>query len=305
MTELRFDGRVAVITGAGTGLGRAHARLLASRGAKIVVNDLGCRVDGQGADAAPAEAVVNEIKAAGGEAVASTDSVSDAAGGARIIDQALDSYGRVDILVHNAGILRDKAFHNMDETMFDTVIAVHLKGAFNVAQPAYRWMRDAKYGRMVMTSSVAGLYGNFGQVNYGAAKAGLIGMAKSMAIEGARYGITSNVIVPAATTRMTKNLGGAQGMLMPPEMVSYAVAFLAHEQCTLSGDILIAVGGLISRGFVGESAGVFQREWSVADVAARLDEICNLEGFIAPASTMEHVAHFLAAAKSARPSDDP
>jgi NAD(P)-dependent dehydrogenase (short-subunit alcohol dehydrogenase family) len=198
LTELRFDDRVAVVTGAGNGLGRAHALLLAERGARVVVNDLGGSVAGDGADAGAAAAVVDEIRQRGGTAVASTDSVSSAAGGAAIVQTALDEFGRLDILINNAGILRDVTLHRMTAEQFESVIAVHLLGAFYVTQPAFVHMRERGYGRIVLTTSAAGLYGNFGQVNYSAAKMGLVGMAKSISLEGAKYDIRANVVAPVA-----------------------------------------------------------------------------------------------------------
>ena len=185
MNKLGYDGKVAVITGAGGGLGRQHALLLASRGALIVVNDLGGAVDGGGSDASAAQKVVDEIRAAGGEAVANHDSVSTPEGGESIIKTAIDAYGRVDIVINNAGILRDKTFHNMTSEFVDPVIDVHLKGAFNVTRPAWIHMREQGYGRVISTSSAAGIFGNFGQANYGAAKMGLVGFTRVLAAEGA------------------------------------------------------------------------------------------------------------------------
>jgi len=205
MNKLGYDGKVAVITGAGGGLGRQHALLLASRGALIVVNDLGGAVDGGGSDASAAQKVVDEIRAAGGEAVANHDSVSTPEGGESIIKTAIDAYGRVDIVINNAGILRDKTFHNMTSEFVDPVIDVHLKGAFNVTRPAWIHMREQGYGRVISTSSAAGIFGNFGQANYGAAKMGLVGFTRVLAAEGAKYNIKSNVIAPLALTRMTEN----------------------------------------------------------------------------------------------------
>ena len=190
MTEaLGFDGKVAIITGAGGGLGRQHALLMASRGALVVVNDLGGAVDGTGSDKGAADKVVDEIKALGGEAVADTNSVATAEGGEAIVQSALDAFGTVDIVINNAGILRDKAFHNMDESLVDPVFEVHLKGAFNVTGPAFRVMREKGYGRIISTSSAAGIFGNFGQANYGAAKMGLVGFTRVLAVEGARFNI--------------------------------------------------------------------------------------------------------------------
>ena len=205
MTELGFDGKVAIITGAGGGLGKQHALLLASRGALVVVNDLGGAVDGTGADVGAAQLVVDEINAAGGEAVADANSVATPEGGAAIVQTAIDAFGRVDIVVNNAGILRDKSFDNMNPELLDPVIDVHLRGAFHVTQPAWKHMREQNYGRIVSTSSSSGLFGNFGQANYGAAKMGLVGFTRVLAVEGAKYGIKANAIAPLALTRMTED----------------------------------------------------------------------------------------------------
>ena len=192
MPDLRFDGRVAIITGAGGGLGCSHALELARRGAQILVNDLGGALDGSGSSMSAADRVVDEIAAFGGTAAPNHDSVATPEGGQAIVQAALDAFGRVDIVINNAGILRDKAFHKMDNTMIDAVIDVHLKGAFYVSQPAFRLMREQGYGRIVNTTSASGLFGNFGQANYGAAKAGLAGLTRVLALEGAGRGINVN-----------------------------------------------------------------------------------------------------------------
>ncbi len=216
MTDLGFDGKVAIITGAGGGLGRQHALMMAKRGALIVVNDLGGSVDGTGSDKGAAQLVVDEIQAAGGEAVANTDSVATPEGGAAIVQSAVDAFGKVDIVINNAGILRDKSFHNMDADLFDPVIDVHLRGAFNVTQPAWKIMREQGYGRIVSTSSAAGIFGNFGQANYGAAKMGLVGFTNVLAVEGAKYNIKANAIAPLALTRMTEDILGGLGDKLQP-----------------------------------------------------------------------------------------
>jgi NAD(P)-dependent dehydrogenase (short-subunit alcohol dehydrogenase family) len=192
MAELGYDGKVAIITGAGGGLGRQHALLLAKRGALVVVNDLGGSIDGSGTDASAAQKVVDEIKAAGGEAVADHNSVATPEGGAAIVKTAVDAYGKVDIVINNAGILRDKSFHNMTPDLMNPVFDVHLKGAFHVTQPAYLIMREQGYGRIISTSSAAGIFGNFGQTNYGAAKMGLVGFTRVLAVEGAKFNIKAN-----------------------------------------------------------------------------------------------------------------
>src|SRR5260370_22491837 len=206
MAELRFDDRVAVVTGAGRGLGRSYALLLASKGAKVVVNDTGGSLTGDGLDTGPADEVVREIKAAGGEAVASTESVATPAGGQAIIQTALDHYGGIDILVHNAGTVRRAPLAEMSYEDFDALLDVHLLGAFNVVRPAFPLMCDAHYGRIVLTSSIGGLYGNHGVANYAAAKAGLVGLSNVVALEGAADGVLCNVIVPSAVTRMADGL---------------------------------------------------------------------------------------------------
>ncbi|MFM7687802.1 MAG: SDR family NAD(P)-dependent oxidoreductase [Actinomycetota bacterium] len=228
MSELGYDGKVVIITGAGGGLGRQHALLMAKRGALLVINDLGGAVDGSGSDKGAAERVVDEIKAAGGEAVADTNSVATPEGGKATGQAALDAYGKVDVVINNAGILRDKAFHNMEPELLNPVIDVHLRGAFHVTQPAWVVMREQGYGRIVSTSSAAGIFGNFGQTNYGAAKMGLVGFTRVLAVEGAKYNIKANAIAPLALTRMTENLIGALGDKLDPGLVSPLVAYLAH-----------------------------------------------------------------------------
>jgi NAD(P)-dependent dehydrogenase (short-subunit alcohol dehydrogenase family) len=234
MADLGFDGRVAIITGAGGGLGRSHALELARRGALIVVNDLGGSVDGTGSGTTAAQLVVDEIRAAGGEAVANYDSVATPEGGKAIIQTALDTWGRVDIIVNNAGILRDASFKNMDPDKVDAVIDVHLRGAFNVTQPAWEHMRNQGYGRIVNTSSGAGVFGNFGQANYGAAKMGLVGLTRVLAVEGAKNNIKANAIAPVAKTRMTEDLLGPVADKLLPELVTPVVVFLAHEELMLA-----------------------------------------------------------------------
>ena len=237
MTEMRLDGRVAIITGAGGGLGRAHALELSRRGAYVVVNDLGGALNGVGSSASAAELVVREISSAGGVAVANDDTVATAEGGESIVQCALDAFGRVDIVVNNAGILRDKAFHKLDSASVDQVIDVHLKGAFHVTMPAFRLMREQRYGRIISTSSASGLFGNFGQSNYGAAKAGLAGLTRVLAIEGAEHGIKANAIAPIARTRMTEGILGDLSSKVSPDSVSPLVAFLASEECSVNGNI--------------------------------------------------------------------
>src|SRR5689334_13394196 len=229
MTTLRFDGKVALVTGAGGGLGRSHALLLASRGAKVVVNDLGGSHTGEGKSASAADKVVDEIKAAGGQAVANYDSVED---GDKIIKTAIDAFGGIDIVVNNAGILRDVSFQKMTEQDWDLVYRVHVLGAMRVTHAAWPILRKKKYGRVVMTSSAAGIYGNFGQANYCAAKLGLLGLANCLAEEGRAKNIHVNTIAPVAASRMLSTVMPPEVVeIMKPEYVSPLVAWLCHETC--------------------------------------------------------------------------
>jgi NAD(P)-dependent dehydrogenase (short-subunit alcohol dehydrogenase family) len=288
MNELRFDDRVAIVTGAGRGLGRAHARLLASRGALVLVNDSGAAVDGENPDPSIAEAVAAEIRADGGVAVADGNSVSTAAGGEAIVAHALDEFGRLDIVVNNAGILQDKAFHNMTPEMFDAVVAVHLGGTFYVTKPAYVHMREQRYGRIVVTTSGAGTYGNFGQTNYSSAKMAVIGFARTVSTEGARYNIKANVISPAALSRMTESLmSESAARALPPHLVSPAVAWLCHEDCPVAGEIIAASAGRVARVFIGETPGFAKLDLTIEDVAEHFDEIMDVSGYVIPADIAE------------------
>ena len=243
--SLDFSDRVAVITGAGNGLGRSHAILLGSLGARIVVNDLGGSGSGEGSDATVADTVVEEIRAAGGEAVANPDSVTD---GDRIIECALDNFGRVDIVVNNAGILRDKSFHKMADEDWDLVYQVHLKGAYKVSRAAFPHMREQGYGRFVMTTSAAGIYGNFGQANYSACKLALHGLSQTIAVEGRSKGVQSNTIAPIAASRLMGTVMDEAAMaLLKPDVVSPLVAWLCHEDCDASGELFEVGAGWVSR----------------------------------------------------------
>ena len=294
MTEaLGFDGKVAIITGAGGGLGRQHALLMASRGALVVVNDLGGAVDGTGSDKGAADKVVDEIKALGGEAVADTNSVATAEGGEAIVQSALDAFGTVDIVINNAGILRDKAFHNMDESLVDPVFDVHLKGAFNVTGPAFRVMRDKGYGRIISTSSAAGIFGNFGQANYGAAKMGLVGFTRVLAVEGARFNIAANAIAPIALTRMTEDLLGDLGQKLQPDYVAPLVTFLAHESCDATGRVFSVGGGRVAEVFIGECQGFTEANLSPESVRDNWSTICDRDGYAVPAQIAEETKMFV------------
>src|SRR5919106_7002008 len=220
MADLSFDGRVAIITGAGGGLGREHALLLASRGAQVVINDLGGSVSGEGGDEGPAHTTAKEIEDLGGVAVADTNSVATPEGGEAIVKPAVDAFGKVDVVINNAGILRDKTFHNMTPELLNPVLDVHLKGAFHVTRPAWIKMRENGYGRVVNTASSAGVLGNFGQSNYGAAKMGLVGLTRVLAQEGAKYNIKCNAIAPVAKTRMTEDILGAMADRLEANLVS-------------------------------------------------------------------------------------
>jgi NAD(P)-dependent dehydrogenase (short-subunit alcohol dehydrogenase family) len=273
MDDLRFDGRVAVVTGGGRGLGRSYALLLASQGAKVVVNDPGGSIGGDGTDAAPADEVVREITAAGGEAVASTDSVATPEGGRAIVGTALERYGRIDILVHNAGNVRRASLKEMSYDDFEAVLDVHLRGAFHVVRPAFPQMCEAGYGRIVLTSSIGGLYGNHEVANYAVAKAGVIGLSNVAAIEGAPHGVKSNVIVPAAVTRMAEGIDTSAYPPMGPELVAPVVGWLAHESCSVTGEMLVALAGRVAKAVVIESPGVYRPSWSIAEVGEHIAAI--------------------------------
>jgi len=288
----RYGGRVAVVTGGGRGLGRAYALLLASRGAKVVVNDVGGDLTGDGADVGPAHEVVREITDAGGEAEANTDSVSTLDGGRAIIGSALDRYGRLDILIHNAGNVRRAALRDISYEDFDAVLDVHLRGAFHVVREAFPLMCDAGYGRIVLTSSIGGLYGNHDVVNYAVAKAGVLGLSNVAAIEGAAHGVRSNVIVPAAVTRMADGIDTSAYPPMGADLVAPAVGWLAHESCSVTGEIFTAIAGRVARVVVAETPGVYRPQWSVEDVGAELGGIRDFsEPVVFPVVPDGHTDH--------------
>jgi NAD(P)-dependent dehydrogenase (short-subunit alcohol dehydrogenase family) len=289
MADIRFDGRVAIVTGAGGGLGREHALLLAARGAKVVVNDLGAAVDGTGGSAGPAERTAKEIEDLGGVAVADGNTVATAAGGQAVVDTALAAFGRVDIVVNNAGILRDKAFHNLTPELLDPVLDVHLRGAFHVTRPAWARMREAGYGRVLLTASNAGILGNFGQSNYGAAKMGLVGLARVLAQEGARYGIKANVLAPIARTRMTEELLGELAPKLDPRLAAPVAAWLVHEDCPVSGEIYSVGGGRVARFFIGLTEGYANPELTLEDVRDNFDRVRDEAGYTVPVGVAEEI----------------
>jgi NAD(P)-dependent dehydrogenase (short-subunit alcohol dehydrogenase family) len=289
MADIRFDGRVAIVTGAGGGLGREHALLLAARGAKVVVNDLGGAVDGTGGSAGPAERTAKEIEGLGGVAVADSSTVATPEGGQAIVDTALEAFGRVDVVINNAGILRDKAFHNLTPELLDPVLDVHLKGAFHVTRPAWVRMREAGYGRVLLTASNAGILGNFGQSNYGAAKMGLVGLARVLAQEGARYGIKANVLAPIARTRMTEELLGPLAPKLDPRLVAPVAAWLVHEDCPVTGEIYSVGGGRVARFFVGLTEGYVNPELTLEDVRDHFDLVRDETGYTVPVGVAEEI----------------
>ena len=255
----------------------------------MVVNDLGGSVAGEGSDLGPADACAKEIRDLGGEAVADGSSVSTPEGGEQIVKSAMDAFGRVDIVVNNAGILRDKTFHNMTPELLNPVIDVHLKGAFFVTRPAWIQMREQGYGRIVNTSSGSGVLGNFGQTNYGAAKMGLVGLTRVLANEGAKHNIKANAIAPIARTRMTEELMGAAADKLDPELVSPIVAWLAHEDCPVTGEVYTVGGGRVARFFIGMTTGYYNPKLTLEDVRDHFDEIRDEKGYTVPANPGEEM----------------
>ncbi|GAA3140641.1 SDR family oxidoreductase [Planomonospora alba] len=283
MSELRFDGKVAVVTGAGHGLGRSHALALAERGAKVVVNDLGGALDGTGASSGPAAEVVELIRKNGGEAVVNADDVATPEGARAIVQSALDSFGRIDVVVNNAGILRDKSFGKMTVEEWDAVIAVHLRGSFLVSHAAFPHLKEQGYGRIINTSSPSGLFGSFGQANYSAAKMGLVGLTKTLGLEGARANIKVNAIAPIAWTRMTETLLPAEfESRFTPERISPLVVYLAHESCETSGEVFSVAAGRIARVFVAEGPGWKQEDHTVEDIRDNWEAIMAEQPYLTP-----------------------
>ncbi len=294
MKDIRFDGRVAVVTGAGSGLGRAHALELARRGARVVVNDPGGSVQGDGGDASVAQRVVQEIVAAGGQAIADHHSVATPESARHVIQAAISAWGRLDILVNNAGILRDKTLAKMDMHDFDQVVRVHLGGSAYCTHAALPHMQAGGYGRVVLTTSSAGLYGNFGQTNYGAAKLGLVGLMNALKHETAKYNILVNTVAPVAVTRMTEGLPFADLIeIATPDRVTPAVVFLASDACTFSGEIVAAGGNYFSRVQIVEGQGVRcpigtqpSAEW-VAENWARIADMNGARPFDSAMAAMD------------------
>jgi NAD(P)-dependent dehydrogenase (short-subunit alcohol dehydrogenase family) len=298
---LGFDNRVALVTGAARGLGRAHSLLLASRGAAVVVADVGSEVSGASGSAEPAGAVADEIVALGGKAVAATASVAEPEGGKQLVATALEHYGRLDIVINNAGILRDRTFGKMTADDVEAVIAVHLLGAFNVTIPAWSHMREQGYGRVLNTSSSAGLLGNFGQANYGAAKMGLVGLTRVLALEGRKYGIHVNAIAPLARTRMTEDVLGELVEHLDPDLVAPVAAWLVHEDCPVTGEFYSAAAGRVARYFIGLTRGYYDPDLTVEAVRDHFDEVRDTHGFLEPldaSGEMELLQEILAGAQT-------
>lgn len=311
--ELRFDDQVAVITGAGGGLGRQYALLLAARGARVVVNDTGASVTGKGSDADAASVTAGEIRRHGGEAVADSHDVTSPEGAQAIVDTALDALGRVDILINNAGIVGDAPFEDMTPDRFEPLLDVHLRGAFHVTRPAWRVMREQRYGRVLNTCSAAGILGAERMSNYGAAKTGLIGLTRVLAAEGADHGIKVNAIAPIAYTRMlTHSLDGAGPQDDPqareilndpvgqylqkldPARVAPVAAFLTHRDCPVSGEIYTVGAGHVARFFIGRTRGFFDPELSIEDVRDHLDQIRDESGYTVPGGPGDEMAELFA-----------
>ncbi len=316
--QLRFDRQVAVITGAAGGLGRQYALLLASRGARIVVNDTGGSVTGDGADVAAAHAAAEEIRRQGGEAVADTHSVTSPEGGEAIIDTALRAWGRVDIVINNAGIVGDAPFEEMTADRLEPLVNVHLEGAFYVTRPAWKVMREQRYGRVLNTCSAAGILGAERMSNYGAAKTGLIGLTRVLAVEGADHGIKVNAIAPIAATRMlTHSIDGATGRRtvesdaaaqavleelvgqyvrkLAPAQVAPVVAFLTHEQCPVSGEIYTVGAGHVARFFIGRTKGFYSPALTIEEVRDHLGEIRDEAGYTVPGGPADEMSELFAA----------
>ncbi|GAA4893520.1 SDR family NAD(P)-dependent oxidoreductase [Streptomonospora salina] len=287
MAELRFDGRVAIVTGAGRALGRAHARELAARGAKVVVSENAeTRPQSTDAGADPveeAEGAAERIRSAGGTAVVSVDDITTEEGAQSLVETAVETYGRVDVVVNSAGILRDRAFRNIGTAEWDAVVGVHLRGTFLVTRAAFGYMRGNGYGRIVNTASPSGLFGNFGQTNFAAAKMGVLGLTKTLAIEGAKYDILANAVAPLVRVPETESMfpEGAKA-LMAPERISQAVAWLAHEDCETTGEVYSVGGGRVARIFVAEGPGAELGEGSAEDLRDIWSDVNAEQPYVIP-----------------------
>ncbi|MCH1415078.1 MAG: SDR family oxidoreductase [Candidatus Actinomarina sp.] len=290
MSNVNFENRTVIVTGAGNGLGKAYALELGSRGAKVVVNDLGGSVDGSGSASSPADDVVNEIIKNGGEAIANYDSVATKEGGESIVQSALDNFGTVDAVINNAGILRDKSFANMSEDELSLILDVHLKGTFFVSQPAFKVMKENNYGRIVNVASPSGLFGNFGQSNYGAAKMGIVGLTNVLSIEGAKYNIKVNVIAPTAYTRMTEALLPEDvGKLFSAELVTPMVVYLASEACEPTHEIFGVAAGRFARIGIITHNGYVNTSATAEDISENIEEIRTIKDGTYPLSNEDEL----------------
>jgi len=295
--QLRFDNKVAIVTGAGRGLGRAHSLLLAERGARVVVNDLGSDINGRGKDETPARQVVDEIQDSGGVAVADTNDISRSDGAAALVERAVETFGQLDIVVNNAGILELREFPEADLEQLTRHVAVHLDGTFNVCRSAWPYLRSSQSGRIVNTTSTAVL-GSCDLISYGAAKGGILGLSRALADSGRRVDINVNMVSPMASTRMSDpNLqpDSRHDELLrdrPPELVAAVVAFLAHESCSVTGEIFVTGRGRVSRLFLGHTAGYTNSHLTPEDVRDHLDAIYDDSGYSVPSGTIQHGVDF-------------
>jgi NAD(P)-dependent dehydrogenase (short-subunit alcohol dehydrogenase family) len=318
--DLRYDDQVAVITGAGNGLGKQYALLLASRGARVVVNDIGGSVTGAGCSTDAATATADEIRRHGGEAIADSNSVTSPRGGQAIIDTALEAWGRVDIVINNAGIVGDAPFEDITADRLDPLVDVHLKGAFYVTRPAWKIMREQGYGRILNTCSAAGLLGAERMSNYGAAKTGLVGLTRVLAAEGADHNIRVNAVAPIAYTRMLAHSvesagrpddASAQAVLddlvaqylqkLDPALVAPVAAFLTHRDCPVSGEIYTVGAGHVARFFIGRTQGFYSPALSVEQVRDHLDEIRDEAGYTVPDGPADEMAELFATIMAGQP----
>ena len=291
---INFDNKVAIVTGAGGGLGRSHALQLAERGAKVVINDLGGNVDGTGGSSKAADKVVEEIKAAGGEAISNGSSVTDKSGVNKLVEDTMSAFGRIDILINNAGVLRDKSFAKVTLDDFEFVVDVHLMGSVYCTKAVWPIMVEQNYGRIVMTSSSSGIFGNFGQSNYGAAKMGVVGLMNTLKIEGKKYNIKVNSLVPVAATRMTENLGMPDAVFesLKPETVSPAVIFMSSENAP-DGAMISAGAGVFAKAEIVHSEGIALKgdDLNADMLADKWSEISDMQNSKALLSGAEHTAH--------------